>query len=126
MRPLSVAVACALTLAPLAFAWQGSGDSQVSSNIKTLENIGTLGAGSQEAQKAWKEISQLPPSNLVQVISALDHQKPVFANYIRSAVWAIVQNSQKKTTSLFPPNRFGPFSKILSRIHPPEVWLWRF
>jgi len=110
MRPLSVAVACALTLAPLAFAWQDSGNSQVSSNIKTLENIGTLGAGIQEAQKAWKEISQLPPSNLVQVISALDHQKPVFANYIRSAVWAIVQNSQKNNKPI-PTQQVRAFLK---------------
>lgn len=100
MRPLSLAVAFSLILAPLAAAWQSAPDPKVQALLSTLDKIGSQGAGSVEAQKAWKELSLLAPASLPQIISAMDQHKPINSNYVRSAVTSIIDSSRKTKKAL--------------------------
>lgn len=100
MRPLSFALACALILAPIVVAWQSPTNPKVESLLSTLNKVGSQGAGNVEAQKAWKELSLLGPSSLPQILSAMDQQKPVQSNYVRSAVASIVDFAKKSNKPL--------------------------
>jgi hypothetical protein len=85
MRSPWRALALLLLLPALASA------ADVSDLVKRVKAVGREGAGNSEAAAAWKELSRRGTDAIVPLLGALDGASPVAANWLRSAVDAIVQ-----------------------------------
>src|SRR5262249_32486740 len=53
--------------------------------------VGREGAGNVEASKAWREVVQLGPTVLIDVLTAMDDADATAANWLRSAVDAVAE-----------------------------------
>jgi hypothetical protein len=62
--------------------------------VRTIKSVGSNGAGSVEAAAAWRELSQLPASDLPQLLAGLDDASPAAANWLRSAVDAVAERER--------------------------------
>jgi hypothetical protein len=56
-----------------------------------IKAVGREGAGSAEAAAAWKELSRRGTDAIVPILSAIDDASPAAANWLRSAIDAIVE-----------------------------------
>src|SRR5207248_2418905 len=56
-----------------------------------IKAVGPEGAGNAEAAAAWKELSRRGPDAIVPLLTAIDGASPAAANWLRSAVDAIVE-----------------------------------
>src|SRR5262245_45406483 len=66
----------------------------VAALVQRVKSVGPDGAGKPEAAAAWKELSRLGPDSLVALLTALDGASPAAANWLRSAVDAIVERER--------------------------------
>src|SRR5262245_16548819 len=80
-----LAMAMALTPATL------TSGAKVGSLIATIKAVGAEGAGNVEAGAAWRELVQLGPKALPDILTALDDANPTAANWLRNAVDAIAE-----------------------------------
>jgi hypothetical protein len=78
----------ALLLLPLPGAAQEVGP--LAAHIKA---VGKEGRGSEEAARAWKELTRRGPDALVAILAEMDGCSPVPANYLRAAVDAIAERT---------------------------------
>ncbi|NBY00635.1 MAG: hypothetical protein EBQ87_01430, partial [Planctomycetes bacterium] len=61
---------------------------------------GKSGLGNLEAQKAWKQIANLTPDTLPEVLASMDASQPVLSNWLRSAINAIVEKANRDSKAL--------------------------
>jgi hypothetical protein len=59
--------------------------------VRTIKSVGPEGAGSGDAARAWQQLSRQPAADLPQLLAALDDTSPAAANWLRSAIDAIVE-----------------------------------
>ncbi|MEJ6524325.1 MAG: hypothetical protein QNL65_09135 [Opitutales bacterium] len=64
--------------------------------IQPLINIQSQGKGNKEAIEAWPKISQLPPSAIPELLSAMNHANNLGDNWIRAALNKICEQNIKK------------------------------
>lgn len=67
----------------------------VADALKAIKAVGPEGAGSEAAAKGWKSLAKSGASALVPTLTAFDDASPVAANWLRSAVNAIVEGEEK-------------------------------
>ncbi len=63
----------------------------VADGLKAIKAVGPEGAGSEEAAKGWKAVVKGGSAALVPTLTAFDDASPLAANWLRSAVNAIVE-----------------------------------
>jgi hypothetical protein len=68
--------------------------------IDRILAVGREGAGNQKASAAWRELVQLGPDGLIQILQSFDRADPISANWLRSAVDAIAERELAKGKSL--------------------------
>lgn len=68
-----------------------SADLKTKGLIDQILTVGREGEGNTKASAAWRELTQLGPDALFQILSAFDQADPVAANWLRSAVDAIAE-----------------------------------
>jgi hypothetical protein len=61
--------------------------------IEQILTVGREGEGNRKASAAWRELTQLGPNALIQILSAFDQADPVAANWLRAAVDAIAERA---------------------------------
>lgn len=66
----------------------------VGDGLKAIKAVGPEGAGNEAAAKGWKAVVQSGASALVPTLEAFDGASPQAANWLRSAVNAIVENEE--------------------------------
>ena len=59
--------------------------------LATVRRVGPKGAGNQAASEAWQELARADAAQLPEILAGLDGAGPLAANWIRTAVDAIVQ-----------------------------------
>ena len=74
--------------------------------LAKIQAVGPQGAGAAEAATAWKTLSQSAASDLPTLLAAIDDEKPLAANYIRSAIEAIADREPDK----LPVDRLEKFT----------------
>ncbi|MFO0810026.1 MAG: hypothetical protein U0746_15500 [Gemmataceae bacterium] len=62
--------------------------------VRRVKAVGPEGAGNRDAAAAWKELSQLDGTSLVPLLKAFDGASGIAANYLRSAVDAVVEHDR--------------------------------
>lgn len=77
-----------------AFAASASG-AEVSNLLKQICAVGAEGSGNADAAAAWSELSRQDRSAIMPIIIALDDASPRAANWLRSALDAIVERERK-------------------------------
>jgi hypothetical protein len=68
--------------------------------LATLQAVGPQGKGQREAARAWAELVQAEASTLPKLLAALDQAQPLAANWIATAIEAIVQRETQHGGSL--------------------------
>ncbi|HEY2910955.1 MAG TPA: hypothetical protein VGI99_11955, partial [Gemmataceae bacterium] len=63
----------------------------VSSLVQRINTVGPDGANAADASAAWRELSRLPASDLPRLLAAIDGASPAAANWLLSAVDAVVE-----------------------------------
>jgi hypothetical protein len=62
--------------------------------VRQIKAVGSDGTGATDAAAAWRELSRLPASDLPQMLAAIDDASPAAANWLRTAVDAVVEREQ--------------------------------
>jgi hypothetical protein len=62
--------------------------------IRTIKAVGPEGAGNTQACAAWRELSQLPATDLPQLLAAVDDASPAAANWLRTAADAVAERER--------------------------------
>jgi hypothetical protein len=93
-------------------SWSAAADT--GSLLARIKAVQTEGAGNVEAARAWRELVQIGPAALEDVLSALDDAGPIAANWLRSAVDAIAERELRAGRTL-PKDRLEAF--ILDSSH---------
>src|SRR5205814_4682285 len=75
-------------------------DSEAKALIDQILSVGREGAGNSKASGAWRELVQLGPDAVFQILPAFDRADPVAANWLRSAVDAIAERELANRRSL--------------------------
>lgn len=83
MKTLFVWLSSSCLLAFVAFA-------DVDSSVSTILAVGAEGEGNAEAAAAWQELSQGSLEDTLTILAKMEGANPLAANYLRSAVEAIV------------------------------------
>jgi hypothetical protein len=68
--------------------------------VRTVGAIGPDGASSPEAARAWRELSGRPVADLPQLLVAFDGASPTAANWLATAVGALVERERTEGRSL--------------------------
>jgi hypothetical protein len=66
-------------------------DSDAKALIQRIQAVGSEGAGNIQASEAWRELVQMGPEAVCQILPAFDQADPIAANWLRSAVDAIAE-----------------------------------
>jgi hypothetical protein len=64
--------------------------------LKTLQAVGSEGAGQKEAAEAWQRLAQADAAQLPTIIAGLDNAGPLAANWIATAVDAIADRQLQR------------------------------
>lgn len=78
--------------------------------LNRIKAVSKEGAGNQEAQAAWKDLVAQGIDALFPTLSALDDATPIAANWLRSAVNAVVEK-EKASGKKLPANLLEAFVK---------------
>jgi hypothetical protein len=89
-------------------------DPNLTAAIETIRGVGKEGKGNQEALKAWKIASSAPAAEVTTLLAAFDGANPLAANYLHSAVDAVVQKNQAE----LPLDKIDAFLKEKSHVAP--------
>ncbi|MFZ4608931.1 MAG: hypothetical protein ACOYNM_03910, partial [Gemmataceae bacterium] len=100
MRITALILALVVCLGTNALAWVQESSGNVSKILEPIRKVGKSGLGNIEAQKAWKQIANLSPDALPEVLAAMDASQPVLSNWLRSAINAIVEKANRNTKAL--------------------------
>jgi hypothetical protein len=99
----SIAV-CAVVVLPTWLAAIPPQDSSAEQRVRELlsafESVGPEGAGNVGAADAWSELQGLDANDIPLLLSAIEVEKPLAANWIRSAVDAIAERTLRQGGSL--------------------------
>ncbi|HVU87470.1 MAG TPA: hypothetical protein VHD36_09110 [Pirellulales bacterium] len=96
--------------------------------IATIKAVGSEGAGTAQAQQAWKQLSQADVTAIWTILWALDDANPLAANWLRASVDAIAER-QLRNGGKLPKNDLEVFT--LDTKHSPRArrlafdWLCR-
>jgi hypothetical protein len=100
MRIIALFLAMVVCLGTNALAWVQESTGNVSKILEPIRKVGKNGLGNVDAQKAWKQIANLSPSELPEVLAAMDASQPVISNWLRSAINAIVEKAGRESKTL--------------------------
>ena len=100
MRITALLLALVVCLGTNALAWVQESSENVSKILEPIRKVGKSGLGNIEAQKAWKQISNLSPDALPEVLASMDASQPVLSNWLRSAINAIVERANRDSKAL--------------------------
>jgi len=100
MKPLSFLLSLCILAAPL------SSFADVESDIAAILAVDSEGQGNAEASAAWARLSQAKMDAVPQILSQMKGTNPLAANYLRSAVQAIVA-SELETGKELPMAELG-------------------
>ena len=64
-------------------------------NLKTLQSVGKEGLGNSAATVAWQEVASVDAELIPTILSSIDGDNPLSANWIRAAVDAIASRYEK-------------------------------
>ena len=64
-------------------------------NLKTLQSVGKEGLGNSAATVAWQEVASVDAELIPTILSSIDGDNPLSANWIRAAVDAIASRHEK-------------------------------
>lgn len=93
----TAAIALMASLAGLTAAFA---DDALPSAVETVLAVSREGQGNREAREAWRELSVQAPSEIPRLLAAIDRSGPMGANYILSAIDAIVERAEQEKTPL--------------------------
>jgi len=79
-----------------AFPGHAAADSEAKALIDRILAVGREGEGNPKASAAWRELVQLGPDTVFQILPAFDQADPVAVNWLRSAVDAIAERELAK------------------------------
>jgi hypothetical protein len=88
------------SLLSLIFLAGSAGGADTNALLKQLLATGPNGLNSAQAAAAWNELAKSEPDALVPMLSALDGAGPVAANWIRSAIDAVVEKAKTSKREL--------------------------
>lgn len=80
----------AIPLALLLFGTTASA-AELDTPLKVINSVGKEGVGNAAAAKAWAELVKAGPDALLPILNAIDDAKPTAANWLRTAIDAIVE-----------------------------------
>lgn len=100
MRITALLLALVVCLGTNALAWVQESSENVSKILEPIRKVGKSGLGNIEAQKAWKQIANLSPDALPEVLASMDASQPVLSNWLRSAINAIVEKANRDSKAL--------------------------
>ncbi|HEV3417776.1 MAG TPA: hypothetical protein VG056_13205 [Pirellulales bacterium] len=83
--------------------------------IAEIKNAGPIGAGQKEVTDAWRNLADVDVGRLPEVLAGLDDAGPLAANWIRSAVDAIVERAEAATSPRPSPSGRGSAGDTLPR-----------
>lgn len=63
--------------------------------LLAIRGVQEEGQGNERASKAWKQVAQADPSEIPQILSAMDGANPLVQNWLRAAVDAVAQRQPK-------------------------------
>src|SRR4051812_25694969 len=66
----------------------------ISALITPIKAVGAEGSGSAAAAAAWQQLSKLDESAILPILTALDDASPRAANWLRSALDAIIERAR--------------------------------
>ncbi|HEV2969815.1 MAG TPA: hypothetical protein VGY55_07480 [Pirellulales bacterium] len=89
--------------------------------IAAIRNAGPIGAGQNEVTEAWRNLAAVDVGRLPEVLAGLDDAGPLAANWIRSAVDAIVERAEAE-----PSPRPSPIGRRTAADTLPREALERF
>jgi hypothetical protein len=95
MKMTSAFIVLVLAFA-IAFPGLAEADSDAKAPIDRILAVGREGAGNQKASTAWRELVQLGPDGLIQILQSFDRADPISANWLRSAVDTIAERELAK------------------------------
>jgi hypothetical protein len=83
-----------------AVAFRANGDEpSVTATLFVLKSVGPQNAGQREASQAWQTLAAVDARQLPAVLAGLDDASPLAANWIRSAIDAVVERAEKQSGS---------------------------
>jgi tetratricopeptide (TPR) repeat protein len=85
--------------------------------LKSLQAVGPGGAGQQEAARAWAELARCDADALPAILAGFDGANPLAANWIATAVDAVVERAQQGGRKL-PRDELAKF--VLDVRHAPQ------
>lgn len=80
----------------------GAHGDELSAAINAVRKVGAQGEGNTDAATAWKTLADSNPANLTALLSGLDGATPIGANYLRSAIDAVVDRAVDRRVALSP------------------------
>ncbi|HEX4143005.1 MAG TPA: hypothetical protein VHY91_05605 [Pirellulales bacterium] len=92
-------------------------ETELSTVLASIKQVGTKGAGHRAAQTAWQKLADADASQLPAILIALDDASPLAANWLRSAAEAIVAR-QLAAGAPLPKSALEGF--LLDRRHAPR------
>lgn len=98
MRHILCQFAIFVTLATPAGLAAGSDD--LAAALRAIQAVGPAGSGTEAASRAWAVVARQDTASLPEVLAALDEANPLAANWIRTAVDAIVQRAAARGAKL--------------------------
>jgi hypothetical protein len=107
-RAVVIAIGVIVTMTNRA---HGSGES-VTALLSTLKAVGPENGGQALAANAWRKLAAVDVRQLPDVLAGLDDAGPLAANWIRSAVDAIVERADGKTAGSSPKGDALPRSEL--------------
>jgi len=109
-------IALVLASAGLAPAANSLADAQ--KHLDRIKAVSKEGAGNQEAGAAWKDLVALGLDALLPTLAAMDDASPTVANWLRSAVSAVVER-EKAAGKKLPATELEGF--VTDRKHKPDA-----
>ena len=88
---MTLSILSVVLISSVALPGSVSADLNTKALIDLILTVGREGEGNRKASAAWRELTQLGPDALFQILPAFDQADPVAANWLRSAVDAIAE-----------------------------------
>ena len=84
-----------LVLLFAAFTGSDAGESDLSTALAQIRAIGSEGAGTEIATRAWQQVSEADATQITTILAAMKKDEPIAGNWLRAAVDTIAQRERK-------------------------------
>jgi hypothetical protein len=100
LRPSQRAIVILLVAIATIAARANGSEPSVTATLSALKSVGPQNASQREARAAWRALAAVDARELPSVLAGLDDASPLAANWIRSAIDAIVERAEKQSGSV--------------------------